>query len=454
MLCVMNAQNDLTTGPIIRKLLVFFIPIAAGSILQQLYNAVDAFVVSRYVGTAALAAVGGSAARIMEFLIGFCIALSNGAAVVIAQRFGAKDYDEVRKSIHTSYLFCGILGLALSVIVFIFTNPLLKLLKTPEDTFADSIIYLRIVFSGALFTLIYNMGASALRSLGNSRFPFLCLAFTCVLNSALDILFVAVFRLGVNGAAWATVISQGLSAVLVTWALIKTDESIRLSIKELRINNDILSRMMKIGVPAGLQSAMYSISNIILQIGINLLGTVVVASWSMSGKVDGLFWVVSNAFSAAVCTFVGQNYGANQLDRIRVCVKKGFLVFLGMTIFMCIGILALARPILGIFTTNPAVVETTRYIIFFFVPTYVLWIVIDMLSGVMRGLGDTLIPTIITGITICGFRILWVVTVYHFYPTLFVICLCYPVSWLLGDIGIFIHYKKTPLLKEQQYNHG
>ena len=444
----MRDNNDLTTGPIIRKLLLFFIPIAAGSVLQQLYNAVDAFVVSRYVGTAALAAVGGSAARIMEFLIGFCIALSNGAAVVIAQRFGAKDYEEVRKSIHTSYLFCGILGIMLSLIVLLFTRPLLSLLKTPEDTFAESVIYLRIVFSGALFTLIYNMGASALRSLGNSRFPFLCLAFTCILNSVLDILFVAVFKWGVNGAAWATVISQGLSAILVTWALMKTDESIRLSLKELRINGSILSRMMKIGVPAGLQSAMYSVSNIILQIGINLLGTVVVASWSMSGKIDGLFWVVSGAFSAAVCTFVGQNYGANQLDRIRVCVKKGFLVFLGMTAVMCIGILALAKPIIGIFTTDPLVIETTRYIIFFFVPTYALWIVIDMLSGVMRGLGDTLIPTIITGVAICGFRILWVMTVYKFYPSLFVICLCYPLSWLLGDIGIYIHYKRTPLLKK------
>lgn len=444
----MRGYTDLTTGPIIRKLLLFFIPIAAGSILQQLYNAVDAFVVSRYVGTAALAAVGGSAARLVEFLIGFCIALSNGAAVVISQRYGAKDLGEVRKAIHTSYLFCALLGLFLSVIVYVFTGPLLTLLKTPADTYADSAVYLRIVFSGALFTLIYNMGASALRALGNSKFPFLCLAFTCILNSVLDIWFVAYLKMGVNGAAWATVISQALSGILVTVALVKTDKTINLSFKELKITGRILSPMMKIGIPAGLQSAMYSISNIVLQIGINLLGTVVVASWSMSGKVDGLFWVVSNAFSAAVCTFVGQNYGAGQTERIKVCVKKGFLVFLGMTLVMCVGILSLARPILGIFTKDPAVVECTRYIIFFFVPTYVLWIVIDMLSAVMRGLGDTLIPTIITGAAICGFRILWVLTVYSYYPTLFVICLCYPLSWLLGDIGIFIHYKRTPLLKE------
>ena len=439
----MKGYNDLTKGPIIRQLLLFFIPIAAGSILQQLYNAVDAFVVSRYVGTAALAAVGGSAARLVEFLIGFCIALSNGAAVVIAQRYGAKHFDEVRKAIHTSYLFCGILGLALTIIVFLFTNPLLTLLKTPIDTFSDSATYLRIIFGGAFFTLIYNMGASALRSLGNSRFPFICLAFTCVLNSVLDVLFVAFFRWGVNGAAWATVISQALSAILVTWALVKTDTNIRLAFKDLKLTGDILSHMMKIGIPAGLQSAMYSISNIILQVGINLLGTVVVASWSMSGKVDGIFWVVSNAFSAAVCTFVGQNYGANRMDRVKVCVRKGFLFFLGMTIAMCIGILSLARPILGIFTSDPQVIECTMYIIFFFVPTYVLWIVIDMLSGVMRGLGDTLIPTIITGVAICGFRILWVVTVYRYNPTLFVICLCYPLSWLLGDIGIFVHYKRS-----------
>lgn len=449
MIIAMNRERDLTQGPIIRQLLIFFLPIAAGSIFQQLYSAVDALVVSRYVGTVALAAVGGSAARVIDFLIGFCVALSNGAAVVISQHFGAKRYNDVKRSIHTSYLFCFLLGILLTAIVLIFTPQLLNLLKTPKETFAEASRYLRIIFGGAVFTLIYNMGASSLRALGNSRFPFLCLAFTCVLNCILDVVFVALLGMGVDGAAIATVISQLISALLVTLALIKSDESVRFSFKELGINKDILSRMMKIGVPAGLQSAMYSISNIILQVGINLLGTVVIASWSMSGKIDGIFWVVSGAFSAAVCTFVGQNYGANRMDRVREAVKKGFLVFAGMTVVLCTFLLLIARPVLTIFTTDMEVLECTRYIIFFFVPTYLLWIIIDMLSGALRGLGDTLVPTIITGIAICGFRILWVFTIYQAYPTLFVICLCYPLSWLLGDLGIIPHYiRKVKKLAE------
>lgn len=439
----MNKERDLTQGPIIRQLLLFFLPIAAGSVFQQLYNAVDALVVSRYVGTGALASVGGSAAQVVAFLIGFCIALSNGAAVVISQYYGAKRFDDVKRSVHTSYLFCFILGIALTALVLLFATQFLSILKTPLDTFDEASEYLKIVFCGAVFTLIYNMGASILRALGNSRFPFFCLAFTCILNSVLDLLFVAVLKLGVAGAAWATVISQGLSAILVTIALVRADESVRFSFKELAINKNILSRMMKIGVPSGIQSMLYSVSNMILQVGINLLGTVVVASWSMSGKVDGLFWVMSNAFSAAVCTFVGQNYGAKKTDRIRTCVNKGFLVFLAMTIGMCSLILLFARPILGFFSSDMEVIDCTRYIIFFFVPTYPLWIVIDHLSAALRGLGDTLMPTIITAIAICGFRILWVFTIYKEYPTLFMICLCYPLSWLLGDIGIFPHYRKV-----------
>lgn len=442
MVIAMKKERDLTQGPIIKELMLFFLPIAAGSIFQQLYSAVDALVVSRYVGTAALAAVGGSAARVIDFLIGFCVALSNGAAVVISQHYGAKRYDDVKRSIHTSYLFCLLLGIFLTAIVLLFTPQLLTLLRTPKDTFSEAALYLRIVFGGAVFTLIYNMGASSLRALGNSRFPFFCLAFTCILNSVLDIAFVAGLGMGVYGAAIATVFSQLISAILVTIALMKSDEAVRFSIKDLKIHKLILSRMMRIGVPAGLQSAMYSISNIILQVGINLLGTVVIASWSMSGKIDGIFWVVSGAFSAAVCTFVGQNYGADRMDRVRESVKKGFLVFAGMTVVICTILLLIARPVLGIFTTDSAVLECTRYIIFFFVPTYPLWIIIDMLSGALRGLGDTLVPTIITGIAICGFRILWVFTVYQAFPTLFVICLCYPLSWLLGDLGIIPHYLK------------
>ncbi len=443
----MKTRIDLTEGPVLRQLIVFFLPIAAGIFFQQLYTAIDALVVSRYIGITALGAVGGSTARIGDALIGFCVSLSNGAAVVVSHLYGEKRYGDTKKAIQTAYIFCVLLGLVITVLVVMLTPELLALLKTPLEIVPLATQYQRVVFIGALFILIYNMGSSVLRALGDSRFPFFCLMLSCILNSGLDVLFVVKFQMGVIGAAWATVLSEAISAILVTVKLLRAEEWIRLSLHNMRIDYGILRRIMRIGIPSGLQSSMYSISNLVLQIGINELGTLVVAAWTMTGNVDGIFWGISGAFSSAVCAFVGQNYGAKKMSRVRECTRRGLILFLFITVGMCGVILIFSRQILQLFTPDPEVISCTRYIINFFLPLYFLWSAIDVLSGAMRGIGDTLIPMVVTVISICLFRILWVSTVFAHFQTLTVICLCYPISWLLGDIGIIVHYRNMPIFR-------
>ena len=363
----MNMHNQLTEGPIVKKLLGFFLPIAAGTLFQQLYNAVDAFVVGKFVGTSALAAVGGSPAILSNLIIGFFVALTGGAAVVIAQLYGAQEYERVSTAMGVSYRLCTALGLGLGAVVCLFSPQLLTLLKTPADTFDQALLYQRIYFLGAVFLLLFNMGSGILRSIGDARFPFLCLFVGCGLNIGLDVLFVILFSWGVSGVAVATVLAQAVAALLVTGKLLTLKGPFRLRLRG-KGDRGLLKRMLRIGIPSGVQSSMYGLSNLLLQVGVNTLGTVVVASWAMSGKVDGAFWAVASAFGTALTTFVGQNFGAGKLDRIRDCAKKSLLLMAGMTVGISGVLLLLARPLLHLLTNDPAVIDTTWYIILLFLP--------------------------------------------------------------------------------------
>lgn len=442
----MNDRNDLTTGSIIKKLIVFFLPIAAGMLFQQLYNAVDAFVVGKYVGTGALAAVGGSPFMVSLLVIGFCTALANGAAVVIAQMHGAKEYDNVTKAVQTSYLFCTLLGIAVGALVVAFTPEILTLLRTPEDTIADALLYQRIYFAGTVFILLFNMGSGVLRAVGDSRFPFFCLAVSCALNIYLDFLFVKDYGLGVAGVGYATVIAQAVSATMVTVKLVCSHENYRLCLSQKLFSKRLLKMMLHIGVPAGLQSSMYGISNVILQIGVNTLVTVVVASWAMTSKIDGAYWAISSAFGAAITTFIGQNFGAGNIERVREAAKKGMILFLCITVGMSICMLSAAKFLLNLFTDDLAVIEMTWHIMLFFVPVYVLWSAIEVYSGVLRGAGDAVVPSIILGVGICAFRIVWVLTAFVAVPTIECISICYPISWLLTAIAIVYYYREKSII--------
>lgn len=434
--------TDLTEGTIWKKLLIYFVPIAVGTLLQQLYNAVDAIIVGRFVGTEALAAVGGSSSVITQIVIGLLVALSSGAAVIIAQRFGAKDVDGTSKAVGTAVSSFIIMGIILTIIMFFCTQPLLRLLKTPGETVADATVYCRIYFAGSVFMIFFNIGSSILRAVGNSRKPLIYLIISCLSNIAMDLVFVIVFKLGVAGVALATIIAQGISCVFIAVSLIKTDELYKLTRKNLRIDFSIYKRMMKIGVPTCLQSSMYGISNLILTIAVNTLGTVVVASWSMSGKIDGVYWAISEAFGVAIMNFVAQNYGAGKKERIKQGTKTGITVFLIMTVILSTILMLVARPLLRVFTPDVAVQETTWKVIAYFVPFYFTWSIIEALSGILKGLGDTLKPAIILVFGVCAVRLIWVSTIFRMNPTLFNVSISYALSWFITDIAMIIYYVK------------
>ena len=323
----MKREQNITEGVIWKQILIFFFPILMGTFFQQMYNTVDAIIVGRYVGTQALAAVG-STGSLISLICGFFIGVSAGATVVLSQFFGARDRAGVSKALHAGIVLAVALGLVTTVLGVGAGPAILKLIKTPESCLDDATLYARIYFSGAVASVVYNMGSGILRAMGDSRRPLIFLIVTCVANIALDILCVVVLDWGVAGAAAATVMAQTISAVLVILTLRKLPEDIRLEAGKLGIDPALLGRILSVGVPAGLQFITFDLSNLLVQSSINSFGAVTMAAWTAFGKADGITWMISGAFGIAVTTFVGQNYGARKYDRIR----KGVWVCMGMTV--------------------------------------------------------------------------------------------------------------------------
>lgn len=444
------SRTDLTTGIVWKRLLVFFLPIAAGTCIQQLYNAVDGMIVGKFVGTVALAAVGGSSAQIINLLIGFFVAITSGASVVIAQVYGAGRTKDVQSATGNAVAVFAILGLLLTGIGIAAAPAMLALLKTPAETMAGSILYLRIYFLGVPFILILNMESNMLRAVGDSVSPFLFMVAGCVVNIVLDVVFVLVFHWGIAGVALATVAAQIINMLLLTRKLMTTKEGYALSLRELKLNGIYLSNMLKMGIPSGLQSSMYGVSNMIIQIGVNTLGTVVVASWAMSSKTDGIFWAVSNALGAAITSFVGQNLGAGRTARAKECVRQGLILAMIITVTLSGAILLAAKPLLSLLTDDPAVISTTYEILTFFVPFYFIWTVIEVLTAVLRGAGDAVNPVIIVGLGICLFRIVWILTVFAWFGTLPALCWCYVASWAVTATALIIYYRRGGWIKRRR----
>ncbi|MBR5947378.1 MAG: MATE family efflux transporter [Clostridia bacterium] len=439
---IKNKKGDLTGGSIGKSLIFFFIPILAGTWFQQLYNAVDAAIVGRFVGSEALAAVGGSAALILNLFIGFFIALSTGATVVISHIFGANEDGELGRATGTATAFSLLFGLVCGAVCFIFAPKMLEIMKTPAETMDDAVVYLRICFAVTPAVLMLNTESALLRAVGDSARPFIFMAIACVINIALDLLFIARFNWGVKGAALATVISQCVNCLLLTVTLFTTKQPYKLKLKNIRLHRDMLKRMMRIGLPSGLEASMYSVSNMVIQVAVNSLGTIVVASWSLSGKLDGFYWAMAQATNAAVMSFVGQNYGAGRHDRVHGCVKTGLKLFSIMTVVMSALIITTAPQALKLFTREAEVISTTYTLVLYFVPFYFIWTAIETLSGTLRGCGDTK-PIIITGVGICLFRVFWVLVVYRLFPTLFCISISYVIAWSLTLAAMAVYYRRN-----------
>ena len=432
--------NRITEGSIFGQLLLFFFPILFGTFFQQLYNTADAMVVGRFVGKQALAAVGGSTSTLINLRVGFFVGLSSGATVVISQFYGARKADKVHWAVHTSIAFSVIGGIIFMIVGLVGSPWALEAMKTPEDVMGHAVVYIRIYFLGIIVNLVYNMGAGILRAVGDSRRPLYFLIASCFTNIILDVLLVAVLGMGVAGAALATITSQLLSAVLVVLALMKTDDMYKLEWKKVRIDQRMLQRIVRIGIPAGMQSVMYNISNVIIQAGVNTLGTDNVTAWATYGKVDGLYWMMINALGISATTFVGQNFGAGRLDRVRK--GAGACMVIGVVLTASVGVVLYngGHLLVELFTTDQQVQAISMDLLHFMVPTFITYIAIEILSGTLRGVGDAWMPLIITGIGVCAVRVLWIMFVLPHYHTIIGAAFCYPLTWSLTTVAFVIYY--------------
>lgn len=432
--------NRITEGSIFGQLLLFFFPILFGTFFQQLYNTADAMVVGRFVGKQALAAVGGSTSTLINLLVGFFVGLSSGATVVISQFYGARKADKVHWAVHTSIAFSVIGGIIFMIVGLVGSPWALEAMKTPEDVMGHAVVYIRIYFLGIIVNLVYNMGAGILRAVGDSRRPLYFLIASCFTNIILDVLLVAVLGMGVAGAALATITSQLLSAVLVVLALMKTDDMYKLEWKKVRIDQRMLQRIVRIGIPAGMQSVMYNISNVIIQAGVNTLGTDNVTAWATYGKVDGLYWMMINALGISATTFVGQNFGAGRLDRVRK--GAGACMVIGVVLTASVGVVLYngGHLLVELFTTDQQVQAISMDLLHFMVPTFITYIAIEILFGTLRGVGDAWMPLIITGIGVCAVRVLWIMFVLPHYHTIIGAAFCYPLTWSLTTVAFVIYY--------------
>ena len=435
------SRNQITEGVIWKQLLLFFFPILFGTFFQQLYNTVDAIIVGRFVGKEGLAAVGGSAAMIINLLVGFFVGLSSGATVIISQFYGARQQAKVSQAVHTAVAFSIAGGLVIMAIGLVSAPAALRAMGTPQETMEDSILYLRIYFMGLIGNLLYNMGAGILRAIGDSKRPLYFLIAGCLTNIVLDIVLVLVCKMGVAGAAWATIISQLVSAVLVVMTLLKTDDMYRLSLKDIRMNPNMLLRIIQIGLPAGLQSVMYSASNIIIQSSVNSLGTDIVAAWTAYGKIDVIYWTIINAFGISITTFVGQNFGAGKLDRVYKGVRVCLGISAGATIFLSTVLYGFGQYIYLLFTTDTGVIEKGVEILHFLVPTLITYVCIEILSGALRGIGDCWIPMVMTALGVCLLRVVWIVVAVPIYPDIKTICFSYPLTWTVTSVLFLIYYR-------------
>lgn len=439
-----SGQRQITEGVIWKQLLIFFFPILLGTFFQQMYNTVDTIIVGRVVGTTALAAVG-STGPLVNMVNGFFIGISSGATVILAQYYGAGNRQGVRDALHTGVALSLVLGAMITLLGVGLGPWVLGLMKMPENCLGDASAYIRIYFAGAIGSMVYNMGAGILRAMGDSRRPMLFLMATCALNVVLDILFVAVLKMGVAGAALATTISQFLSAVLPIAVLMKQED--RLEVRKLRIDRKLLGRILRIGVPAGLQFVTFDFSNILIQSGINSFGDVTMAAWTAHGKTDAMTWMISGAFGVSVTTFVGQNFGAQKYRRIR----QSAWTCLGMSVALVGAVAALIltfrTQILGIYTDDPEVVAVGSFIMLSIMPFNIIFMPIEVFAGTMRGVGYSIVPTVITGSCVCLLRIVWLATVVRRWHTLRMLTLCYPISWIIAAVVFFIVYLRGNWLR-------
>ena len=444
-------EIDMCNGPILKKMLLFALPLMCSSILQLLFNAVDVIVVGQYVGDNALAAVGSNSSLIHLF-VNFFVGLSIGVNVLVSNYFGAKQERHLSETVHTAMAISVVSGVVLAIIGVIFSPAILHLIQTPEEVLPLASIYLRVYFVGMPVLMIYNFGAAILRAIGDTRRPLYYLIVAGILNVTLNLFFVIVLHWGVFGVGVATVISQVVSAGLVLRCLMKETGGIRVELKKIRFHMDKVKKIMQIGMPAGIQSILFSLSNVLIQSAVNSFGATVVAGNAAAANIEGFVYMAMNAFYQANISFTGQNMGAGKYNRLTriLMTAQGCVIVVGLLAGgACY---AIGPTLLTLYTNSPDVIAAGMIRLSYVAAPYVLCGIMEVMVGSLRGMGYAIVPMIVSLIGTCGLRILWLQTIFpmerfHMIDTVYAI---YPISWVLTIVAHIVSYVdiKKKILKK------
>ena len=436
-------NNNLTEGKIWKVMLKFVLPIFLGTLFQSLYTTIDAIIIGRFAGKDAFAAIE-SVLNFQRLPITFFVGLSSGATIIISQYFGAKRKEDISKASHTTILFAIVGGLLLSVLSCILSPFFIRLIKVPKEIFYQAQAYTIICFSGIMVSMIYNIGSGILRALGDSKTPFYILIVSNILNIILDLILVVVFNLGVIGVGFATLISQIVSAILIFIILLRTKLDCKIYINKIRFYKKYLKEIFRLGLPIGVQSVLYPISNTIIQSSINTFGVNSIAAWAISGKLDFLIWTVSDAFSIAISTFIAQNYGAEKHQRARDGIKVALIMSMIAIFVISFTLYFYNKPLAYFLIDDKNIVDLTSKIIKLIAPLYFIYVIGDVLSGAIRGIGDTFNPMIINIFGICVCRVLWIFFIVPLNPTFFMVLYGFIVSWIITAVMYiaYITYKR------------
>ena len=437
-----STTRDMTQGTIWKQLVVFSAPILLGNIFQQFYSTIDSVVVGNYVGANALGAVTSNMPAI-NTLIGVFIGFSTGASVVISRHFGAKDEVRIRKSIHTSVVVSVIMGLFLAIIGLAISPALVKFMRTPKEIAPGAILYLRIYFAGVIGLCVYNIGSAILRAVGDSRRPLYFLIFSSALNIVLDLLFVVTFKMGVAGVAYATVLSEFISSILVLYVLFKSKDVYNLRLNEMKIDKPILKQIVTIGIPGAVQMAVTSFSNLFVQGYVNSFGAASTAGWGAYQRIDAFAMMPAMSIGLASTTYTGQNAGAGKYDRIRQGLRTSMIMGIGVTVLISITLFTFAPQAIGIFNKESDVLYFGTLYLRMITPFAFLICFTQMFSGVLRGVGDATAPMVIMLSSFVAFRQIYLFIATRITDSIYPVSVAFPVGWFVCTILLVIHYKRT-----------
>ena len=432
----------MTEGAIGRQLINFAFPLLLGNLFQQLYNTVDSIIVGQFIGDEALAAINSSF-PLINLIISFLLGISVGAGVIISQHYGAKETSKLQNAIHTTLAFSFVSGIFLTFFG-IFTSPvILKFMGTPENVMIQSNIYLKLYFAGVSGVIVYNMASGILRAVGDSKRPLYFLIVSSLLNILLDLLFIAVLKTGVAGVAIATSISQIVSAILTLLVLIKSKDVYKVEINKIRFSKKELHRIIKLGLPSGLQNAVVSFSNVIVQTNINNFGDIAMAGCGSYAKIDGFAVLPVMSFSMALTTFIGQNLGAKKYDRVKKGAKIGIILSLLTTVFLIVLLKIFTPYFLKFFSSDESVISYGILLMKILCPAYIFLSLSHAFTGILRGAGLTKIPMFVMISCWCILRIAWIICGVHIIKNIIVVFLGYPITWTLSALMLYIYYKKA-----------